>query len=47
MAEIRNLGTATLSYDDKSIELPIFEGSEHEKAVDIRALRKETGHDYL
>ncbi|MBN2783774.1 MAG: citrate synthase [Pontiellaceae bacterium] len=43
MAEVKKLGTAKLTYEGNTIELPIFEGSEHEKAVDIRALRKETG----
>jgi citrate synthase len=43
MSDIKNIGTATLSYADKTIELPLFEGSEQEKAIDIRALRKETG----
>lgn len=43
MTEINNLGTAKLTFEDKTIDLPVFEGSEHEKAVDIRALRKETG----
>ena len=43
MGEIKNLGTAKLTYGDVDLELPVFEGTEHEKAVDIRALRKETG----
>ena len=43
MSNIKELGNATLTFDGKSIELPVFEGSEKEKAVDIRALRKETG----
>ncbi len=43
MSEIKDLGTAKLTYGDKSIELPVLEGTEHERAVDIRALRKETG----
>ena len=43
MSEIKNLGTATLTFDDTSIELPVLEGTEQEKAVDIRSLRKETG----
>ncbi|WP_372805981.1 citrate synthase [Pontiella sp.] len=43
MSKINDLGIAKLIYDGKTTELPVFEGSEHEKAVDIRALRKETG----
>ncbi len=35
--------TATLSYGDKSIELPVIEGSENELAVNIKALRGDTG----
>ena len=43
MSKTKERGTATLSYKDKSIELPVFEGSENEVAVDIRSLRKDTG----
>ena len=35
---------AKLIIDEKTIELPIIEGSEHEKAIDITSLRKETGY---
>ncbi|RLB17097.1 MAG: citrate (Si)-synthase [Deltaproteobacteria bacterium] len=35
--------TATLIIDGKSYELPVIEGSEGEKAIDISALRRETG----
>ncbi len=35
--------SATLHYDDKSIELPIITGSEKERAIDIRRLRTTTG----
>lgn len=35
--------SATLTIGDKTIELPIIEGSEGEIAVDIRRLRSETG----
>jgi citrate synthase len=35
--------SATLSIDDKSIELPIVEGSEGERAIDIGKLRSSTG----
>ncbi len=43
MSEVKDLGTATLTIGEQTIELPVFEGSEHEKAIDIRTLRKETG----
>jgi len=36
--------TATLTVDGKSYQLPLIEGSEGEKAIDIRQLRKETGY---
>ena len=36
--------TARLQIGDQSVELPIVEGSEDEKALDISALRSETGH---
>mgnify|MGYP001034846025 CR=1 FL=1 len=35
--------TATLTYDGKTIELPIVEGTEGERAIDIRELRAKTG----
>ena len=34
---------ATLAYQDKNLELPIIEGSEGEKAIDISSLRPSTG----
>lgn len=34
---------ATLSYQDKQYELPVFEGTENELAVDINTLRDKTG----
>ena len=34
--------TATLSFEDKSIELPVIEGSESELAIDIKSLRAKT-----
>jgi citrate synthase len=43
MSEIKNLGTAKLTFGDSTIELPVIEGTEQEKAIDIRALRKDTG----
>ncbi|MCE2928194.1 MAG: citrate synthase [Candidatus Caenarcaniphilales bacterium] len=36
--------TANISVEGKSIELPIIVGSENEKAIDISALRQETGY---
>ncbi len=35
---------AELKLDGKTYEFPIVEGSEHEKAVDVSALRNETGY---
>lgn len=43
MTEVKNIGTAELKVGNNTIELPMFEGSEGEQAIDIRALRKETG----
>ncbi len=37
------MATAKLSVEGHEIELPIVEGSEGEKAIDVGALRKETG----
>jgi citrate synthase len=34
---------ATLTIDGKALQLPVIEGSEGEKAIDIRSLRQETG----
>ncbi|HEY3321454.1 MAG TPA: citrate synthase [Planctomycetota bacterium] len=36
--------TATLTIDGKSIELPVVEGSEGERAIDISNLRAQTGY---
>ena len=36
--------TVKLSIDDKTYELPIIEGSENEKAIDISKLRSQTGY---
>lgn len=35
--------TATLSYEDKSVELPLLEGTENEWGIDIKTLRGSTG----
>lgn len=37
-------GKALLTLDGKVFELPIIEGTEHEKAIDIRKLRADTGY---
>ena len=36
--------TADLRIGDKTFELPIIEGTEGERAVDISKLRNESGH---
>jgi len=36
--------TAELKLDDKSYQLPIVEGAEHERAIDISSLRQQTGY---
>ena len=36
-------GTAKLEVDGKLIELPIIEGTEGERAIDMRSLRAQTG----
>jgi citrate synthase len=38
------MSTAKLSIEGHELELPVVEGSEGEKAVDVSALRKETGY---
>lgn len=43
MPQTKDLGTAKLTFGDTSIDLPVFEGSEKERAIDIRSLRKDTG----
>jgi citrate synthase len=40
---VKSPGTATLSYDGKQLELPIVEGTESERALDISNLRRDTG----
>ncbi len=35
---------ATLTIGDKTLKLPVFTGTEGEKAIDIRSLRQKTGH---
>ncbi|MEZ6090951.1 MAG: citrate synthase [Pirellulaceae bacterium] len=41
--EATNTGTARLSVNDVQIDLPVIEGSEHERAIDISKLRSDTG----
>jgi citrate synthase len=43
MSEAKNAGTATLTIGDKTIELPILEGTEGPNVVDVRRLYAETG----
>ncbi|MCD0463460.1 citrate synthase [Roseiconus lacunae] len=40
--QTQDVGTARLTYGDQEIELPLLEGSEGERAIDISALRKMT-----
>jgi citrate synthase len=40
---IKEIGKATLTYEDKSVELPLLEGTMGEKAVDISKLRASSG----
>ena len=42
-SQAKPAGTATLSYDDISLELPVFGGSDGPNVVDIRSLYAETG----
>ena len=42
-AALTQRGTASLKVGDRTIELPVVEGSEGETAVDITKLRRETG----
>lgn len=38
----KSAGTAKLTYDGNQIDLPIVEGTEHERAIDISDLRRDT-----
>ncbi|MEE9272285.1 MAG: citrate synthase [Robiginitomaculum sp.] len=42
--KIKNAGTATLTIDGKSYDLPIYAGTVGPHAIDIRTLLKQTGH---
>ena len=41
--ELQTTETAKLTYGDQEIELPVVEGSEGERAIDISRLRASTG----
>jgi citrate synthase len=43
MIEDLKVGTAQLKYGDRTLELPVYEGTEKERGVDVRNLRKDTG----
>ena len=43
MSFAKETSRAKLSYDGKELELPILEGSEGERALDLRQLRRQTG----
>ncbi|MBE6362363.1 MAG: citrate synthase [Lentisphaerae bacterium] len=42
-SEIKNRECAVLKFEGKEVELPVVTGTEGDKALDIRALRSETG----
>ncbi len=44
MPKAQKSGTATLQLPEKTVELPIYVGTEGERAIDIGALRKESGY---
>ena len=41
--EVRNADTVKVAYDGQEFELPVVEGSEGERAIDISRLRGQTG----
>ena len=43
MIENRKIATAELTIGEKKLALPVYEGTEGERGVDIRKLRQETG----
>lgn len=43
MGKIEKIGRTQIQLGDKAVTCPVFKGSEGEKAIDIAALRKETG----
>ena len=44
MGRYEKVGNAGLKIGDKHIELPIYEGTENERGIDMSALRETTGH---
>ena len=42
--KIKNIGTAKISIDNKTFELPVMQGSLGAPGIDVRALHKHTGH---
>ena len=42
--KIKNTGTATISIDNKTFEMPVMRGSLGAPGIDVRALHKYTGH---
>ncbi len=42
--KIKNIGSAKISIDDKTFELPVMQGSLGAPGIDVRALHKHTGH---
>ena len=47
MPKLETTHSATLTIDGQSIELPIVQGTENEKSLDISKLRSETGYTTL
>jgi citrate synthase len=43
-SKIKNAGTAQLTVDGKTVDLPVFAGSVGPNTIDVRALYKHTGH---
>ena len=43
MSEAKSAGTATLTVDGQTVELPILEGTEGPKVIDVRKLYSQTG----
>ena len=43
MSDAKTAGTATLTVDGQTVELPILEGTEGPKVIDVRKLYSQTG----
>jgi citrate synthase len=43
MPHSKEVGKATLKYGDRELEYAVFEGTEKERALDVRSLRRDTG----